>query len=343
MKDLNDERPVIHPILSNLPGSKLKKGKIVISEEAVRIIRDGDTIATDGFVGACFAEEIAVALEKFYLETGTPRNLTIVYAAGQGDGKDRGLNHLGHEGLVGKVIGGHIGLAPKLQRLIRENLIFGYNMPQGVVAHLFRDIAAGKPGTITRVGLGTFIDPRIDGGKLNEKTFKEGRDIIELIQVSGQEYLLYKAFLINVAIIRGTTADTDGNISMETRTPDPGSFSRGHGGQEFWRLCHCPGGTDRGPGYSEQPRREDSGDFGGLRRLAPPAHHWQTFSEPYNPAFSGEIKVPMHSIAPMELGPGKSSQGGRPSNSHPIVWSISVSACRKAWPMWPMKKRSSNI
>jgi len=101
---------------------------------------------------------------------------------------------LGHEGLVGTVIGGHIGLAPKLQRLIRKNLIFGYNMPQGVVTHLFRDIAAGKPGTITRVGLGTFIDPRIDGGKLNEKTFKEGRDIIEVIRVSGQEYLLYKAF-----------------------------------------------------------------------------------------------------------------------------------------------------
>ena len=161
-------------MLSQLSAKRAKKGKVVSAEEAVRIIRDGDTIATDGFVGACFAEEIATALEKHYLETGSPRNLTIVYAAGQGDGNDRGLNHLGHEGLVGTVIGGHIGLAPKLQRLIRENLIFGYNMPQGVVTHLFRDIAANKPGTITRVGLGTFIDPRIDGGKLNEKTFREG-------------------------------------------------------------------------------------------------------------------------------------------------------------------------
>jgi len=188
---------------------------VVTADEAVSIIRDGDTIATDGFVGACFAEEIAIGLEKHYLATGTPRNLTLVYAAGQGDGKDRGLNHLGHEGLIGTVIGGHIGMAPKLQRLVRENLIFGYNMPQGVITHLFRDIAAHKPGTITQVGMGTFIDPRIDGGKLNEKTFREGRDLIDLIKLNGEEYLLYKSFPINVTIIRGTTADTDGNVSME--------------------------------------------------------------------------------------------------------------------------------
>jgi propionate CoA-transferase len=296
---------LIHPMLSSLPAPKMKKSKIVTAEEAVRIIRDGDTIATDGFVGACFAEEIAVALEKHFLETGTPRNLTLVYAAGQGDGKERGLNHLGHEGLVGTVIGGHIGLAPKLQRLIRENLVFGYNMPQGVVAHLFRDIAANKPGTITRVGLGTFIDPRIDGGKLNEKTFKEGRDIIELIHVSGQEYLLYKAFPINVAIIRGTTADTDGNISLEK---EPLTLE----GLAVAMAVKNSGGTvivqveriaDRGTLSSRQVKIPSI--LVDYVVVAPLENHWQTFAERYNPSLSGEIKIPMQSIPPMELGPRK--------------------------------------
>ena len=305
MTEHSSGKRLIHPMLSSLTAPKMKKGKIVTAEEAVRIIRDGDTIATDGFVGACFAEEIAIALEKYYLETGSPRNLTLIYAAGQGDGKDRGLNHLGHEGLVGTVIGGHIGLAPKLQRLIRENLVFGYNMPQGVVAHLFRDIAAGKPGTITRVGLGTFIDPRIDGGKLNEKTFKEGRDIIELIEIGGQEYLLYKAFPINVAIIRGTTADTDGNISMEKEPLTLEALAlamaaKNSGGLVIVQVERI---ADRGTLNSRQVKIP--GILVDCVVLSKPENHCQTFSEVYNPSFSGEVKIPMQSIPPMELGPRK--------------------------------------
>ncbi|MEJ2478305.1 MAG: CoA-transferase [Desulfobacterales bacterium] len=201
-----------HPVLSSLPPQKTKKGKIVSAEEAIRVIRDGDTVATGGFVGTGFPEEIAVVLEQNFLEHNRPKNLTLVYAAGQGDGAERGLNHFGHEGLVRKVVGGHWGLVPKLQRLAIENKIEAYNLPQGVISHMYRDIAAHKPRTITSVGMGTFVDPRNGGGKINPLTTE---DIVELISFDGKEYLAYKTFPINVAILRGTTADTDGNVTME--------------------------------------------------------------------------------------------------------------------------------
>lgn len=159
-----------HPMLSPLPLERAKKGKIVSTQEAVRVIRDGDIVATGGFVGIGFPEEIAIEIENHFSSHGKPANLTLVYAAGQGDGAEKGLNHFGYEGLVKRVIGGHWGLVSKLQKLAIENKIIAYNLPQGVISHMYRDIAAHKPRTITTVGLGTFVDPRLQGGKINDIT-----------------------------------------------------------------------------------------------------------------------------------------------------------------------------
>ena len=276
----------------------MKRGKIVSAEEAVRVIRDGDTVATGGFVGTGFAEEIAVKLEEEFLKTGKPKDLTLIYAAGQGDGGERGLNHLGHEGLVKRVIGGHWGLAPKLQKLAFENKIIAYNLPQGVISHMYRDIAAHKPRTITAVGLGTFVDPRLGGGKINKMTIE---DIVELMIIDGKEYLAYKTLPIHVAILRGTTADTEGNITMEKEALTLESLSiamaaKNSGGFVIVQVERI---AEHGTLNARQVKIP--GILVDCVVIAPPEHHWQTFAEPYNPALSCEIKIPMQFISPMGM------------------------------------------
>jgi len=293
-----------HPLLTAFQTAG--NGKVVSAADAVRLIRDGDTVATGGFVGIGFAEEIAIALEELYLSTeerylqavGKPRNLTLVYAAGQGDGKERGLNHLGHEGLVRRVIGGHWGLVPKLQQLAIANQIEAYNLPQGVITHLYRDIAAHKPGHLSSIGLGTFVDPRFGGGKLNERTTA---DMVQLITLDRQEYLFYRAFPINVGIIRGTTADPDGNVTMEKEALtlevlSIATAARNSGGIVIVQVERV---AERG---SLNPRQvKVPGVLVDCVVVAKPEHHWQTFIEPYSAAFAGEIKVPMSAIPPMDM------------------------------------------
>ena len=290
----------------------MRDGKIVSARAAVQLVRAGDTVATGGFVGIGFPENVAVALEERFLAERSISNgstdpaahagvggLTLVYAAGQGDGQERGLNHLGHPGLVSKVIGGHWGLVPKLQKMAVAGDIEAYNLPQGVISHLYRDIAAGKPGHISRVGLGTFVDPRHGGGKINDRT---ERDLVSLVEVDGEEYLFYRTFPINVAIVRGTTADPDGNITMEREALTLEALSiamaaKNSGGITIVQVERI---ADRG---SLSPRQvKIPGILVDCVVVSEkPEYHMQTFACPYSPAFSGEVRVPMTSIEPMEM------------------------------------------
>lgn len=187
--------------------------KVITAEEAAQLITDNSTVALSGS-GAVnvVAEQILAAIEARFLSTGRPRGLTLFHPQGIGDKEHGGVAHFAHPGLCRRVIGGHWGLSPAMSRLAEEEQIEAYNLPQGVMAQMLRDMSARGPGVITKIGLDTFVDPTQEGGKMN-KSAKE--ELVERITLDGETWLRYRPLPVDIAVIRGTSADEDGYISME--------------------------------------------------------------------------------------------------------------------------------
>jgi propionate CoA-transferase len=274
------------------------QGKIVSAEDAVSVIRDGDTICVSGFVGVGTPDELLLALETRFLATGHPRDLTLVFAAAPGDGRDRGLNRLAHDGLVKRSIGGHWSLVPKLAAMAVENRIEAYNLPLGVVSQLYREIAGAKPGMLSKVGLRTFVDPRQCGGRVNARTTD---DLVSLQVIDGEEWLFYRTFPIHVAFLRATTADTRGNATMEREALKLDATSAA-------MAAHNSDGVV----IVQVERTAVAGSLMPKRVLIPgalvdcivvskPENHGQTYATPYDHAFSGELRVPLEARAPLPL------------------------------------------
>ena len=270
--------------------------KVIPVEDAVSVLHDGDVLATSGYGGHGMPEQLLAALEKRFLETGAPRGLTLIHATGQGDAKEKGLNRLAHEGLLRRVIGGYYGLTPKIGRLAQDNKVLAYNLPQGVITALYRDIGAGKPGTLTRVGLGTFVDPRLEGGRMNSATTEE---IVELMTIGGEEFLFYKALPINVAFIRGTTADPDGNVTMEKEALLLETLALAIAARNSHGYVICQVERIAAEGSLDSRHVRLPGVLVDAVIVAEPENHMQTYATGYNPALSGELRIPMQTLPPL--------------------------------------------
>ncbi|NLV30715.1 MAG: acyl CoA:acetate/3-ketoacid CoA transferase [Acidobacteria bacterium] len=272
--------------------------KVITAEQAAALIGDGVTIgaSTQGMSG--WAEEVAIAIEKRFLETGHPRDITLVHSCTCGDYKKRGTTHLGHEGLTRRLVCGHTLTSPNMIRLIEENKIECYLLPQGVICQLWRAIAGKKVGVITSVGLGTYVDPRIDGGKVTAVT---SEDLVKLIEVEGREMLLYKPFPVHVALIRGTVADENGNLNMDNEPVImealPLAMAAKNSGGIVIAQAH-----DLAEAHTLHPKNvKVPGALVDYVVIASPENHHQTQATYYSPALAGNIRIPLHGIPPVPL------------------------------------------
>lgn len=274
----------------------MKKMKVMTAAEVAEFVEDGMTVASSGFVGSAIPEALTGAMEKRFLDSGHPRDITFFYAGSQGNRDGRGGDHVAHKGMTKRVIAGHYNTAKALGEAVLNNELEAYNLPQGTLSQLCRDIAAKKPGTITHVGLNTFIDPRHEGGKLNEITTE---NMVELIDVLGEEQLLYKAFPINIAFLRGSYADEYGNVTMH-REVGPGEVTalaqaaKNSGGKVFVQVERIVKGDTLDPRLVKIPRIY----VDGLVVTEDPKDHEQSYDCEFDPSLTGEVRVPLSSITP---------------------------------------------
>lgn len=272
--------------------------KIITREEAAALIKDNSTVALSGFGLACVNEETLIGIEERFLKEGKPKNLTVMHASAVGNRRDKGMSHLGHVGLIKRWIGGIAIASPKLADLINENECEAYNLPQGVITQLYREIAAKRPGVITKVGLGTFVDPRIEGARMSKRSVE---DLVKLITIDDEEWLHYPSFPLDVGLIRGTVVDENGNLSLKKEGLHMEVLPIAQAVRNSGGIVIAQAETVVSAGTIHPKEVHVPGILVDYVVISSPENHYQTENTQYNPAFSGEARVPMQSVPPLPL------------------------------------------
>ena len=276
------------------------KVKVLTAREAADLIKDGDTVTLSGFVANGIAEALNAAAEERFLETGHPKDLTLFYVARTGNKDGSHADHYAHEGMIKRVIGGHFNFVPQICEMLYANKIEGYNIPQGAISSMLRDSAGHKIGTFTPVGIGTFADPRLGGGRLNEKTTE---DIVKVIEIEGEEQLFYPRVGLDVAFIRGTYADELGNVTMEKEMAPLDCTAQAmavhnNGGTVVVQVEKVVKAGQLDPKLVKIP-----GIYVDAVVVCPAEdpHQFQSINCPYDPAYSGNTQVAVEGLEPKKL------------------------------------------
>ena len=275
--------------------------QIITAKHAAELIADNCTVAaaTQGLAG--WPQEIGLAIGERFLQTGHPKGITLVHSSACGDHQDSlvGTGCVAYEGLVRRLICAHTGTALRMSRLVSENKAECYLFPQGIFPQMYRSVAGKKPGVITKVGLNTFVDPRIEGGKGNSITTE---DLVELMEIDGEKWLRYKNIIPDVALLRGTYCDDFGNITMDEEFAfleqlAIASAVKNHGGIVICQVKYVASAGSLHPKAVKIPGRLI--DYIVVASSA--ETHMQTQQTKYNPAFSGDAKIPVEKLPPLPL------------------------------------------
>jgi propionate CoA-transferase len=273
----------------------------VTADEAVRIIRSGDTVLVGGSGGGhAVPEALMAALERRFLADGEPRNITAVHPVGLGDGTNLGAGHFAHEGLLKRIVCGTFVNSPKISDMAIADQIEGYTLPQGALSQLMREIAAGRAGLLTQTGLHTFVDPRHGGGRQSKCATE---DLVELVGFRGQDYLFFKSMKFDVCFLRGTTADEDGNVTMEQEAIFGEMLSQAQATRRCGGVVIVQVKRTAKRGTLPAKQVKIPGILVDLVVVEPEQR--QTYETYYSPAYAGELMVPLSDIPALALNPRK--------------------------------------
>ncbi|WP_209343291.1 CoA-transferase [Flavonifractor sp. AGMB03687] len=279
--------------------------RLITPREAADLVQDGAVLALGGFGAYCGPDALLDALASRFQESRHPAGLTVVTGISTGDNtqNDVGMNRIAQEGLIDTIIAGHLANPPKISAMAASNQLAAYTLPLGVVMHLFRAIAGKKPGVLTQVGLNTFVDPRNEGCKANDRAREQGREVVKLVELAGQEQLFYPAFPLDICFLRGTYADEDGNISIEHEGLTGAEL-------EIAAAVHNSGGivvvqvedlVQRGTIHPRKVRIHRSLVDYVVKTPSADLHMQNYAGTGYQPALTGEIRCPTDAIAPMSM------------------------------------------